>query len=429
MVARLSANLGQCLVIGAALIGQVLFGAEAWARWTTPNFDFYSSLSRKQSALLLKQLESARQGLNQLTITGPAGSLPLRVIAFRSQEEYGRYCANAASTAYYLHSSYRNYIVMGEEASDSVTPAVHEYVHHVIHQRYSHLPLWLDEGIADVYSTVDIKNGNLRLGLPLGNRLRWLQMDGFAYNTATLLNIRLSSFTNVQHVTPRSRFYAESWLLVHMLKFSPPYSSKFNELLRNTDRGDDPQQVLLALYNKTPEAVDQDLHQYLKSEWLPMQFLPVAEKSIDSGTQTAIQAAETHAVLADLLSAMGRFDQAESELADTAAANANEVPVQETWGYYYLRQGRLPEAREHLAQAVRSGSTDARVLYDSVNLLLSGGTPIAEVLPTLERAVALRPDFLEARNKLEQLRASQPIFVKPIAPEVSGEVLVGRGSK
>ena len=429
MAARWSASLGQCIVIGVALIGQTLFGAEAWARWTTPNFDFYSALSRKQSALLLKHLENARQGLDQLTITGPAGALPLRVIAFRSQDEYGRYCSNAASTAYYLHSTYRNYIVLGEESSESLTPAVHEYVHHVIHQRFSHLPLWLDEGLADVYSTVEIKNGNLQLGLPLGDRLRWLQMDGFTYNTATLLNIRLSSFTNVQHVTPRSRFYAESWLLVHMLKFSPQYSSKFNELLRDMDRGDEPQQVFQSLYHKTPEAVDQDLHQYLKSEWLPTQSLPVQETSIASGMQITADTAETHAVLADLLSAMGRFNQAESELANTAGKGSKETSVQEAWGYYYLRQGRLSEASEHLAQAVQAGSTDARVLYDSVNLLLSGGTPVAEVIPNLERAVALRPNFLEARNKLQQLRANQPVFVKAAVPEIAGEVLIGSGSK
>jgi tetratricopeptide (TPR) repeat protein len=428
MAARLSANLGQCIVICFALIGQVLWGAETWTRWTTPNFDFYSTLPRKQNALLLRQLESARQGLQQLTITGPAGSLPLRVIAFRSQEEYGRYCSNATSTAYYLHSNYRNYIVMGEEASESVTPAVHEYVHHVIHQRFSHLPLWLDEGLADVYSTVEIKDGNLRLGLPLENRLRWLQMDGFNYNTATLWNLRLSSFSNVQHVTPRSRFYAESWLMVHMLKFSPMYASRFNELLRDLEHGSEAQQVFLQLYNKTPEAVDQDLQSYLKAEWLPTQLLPVHEASIAAGSATGVSSGEAHATLADLLSALGRFEQAQAELSSEAVArSAHQASVQEAWGYYYLRQGRLAEAREHMAQALQLGTDDARGIYDAANLLLSNGTPVAQVIPVLERAVALRPGFLEAKNKLEQLRASQPAFVQTAAPDVNGEIAAAGG--
>jgi tetratricopeptide (TPR) repeat protein len=409
MVARLSANLGQCIIICLVFIGQLLFGAEAWTRWTTPNFDFYSTLSRKQNVLLLRQLESARQGLIQLTIADTTGSLPLRVIAFRSQDEYGRYCSNVGSTAYYLHSNYRNYIVISEEASKSVAPEVHEYLHHVIHQRFSHLPLWLDEGIADVYSTLEVNESSLRLGLSLASRQRLLQINGLDYPTAMLWNMRPSYFSNVQHVSPRSSFYAESWLLVHMLKFSPGYAPQFNELLRDLDSGGDPQQVFLQLYNKTPEAVDRDLQNYLKSKRLPTQLLPVHKVDVAFGS-TKISPTETHAVLADLLSAMGRFEQARAELSkDAVAVSVNKSSIQEAWGYYYLRQGILTEARKHMTQALQLGTDDPRVIYDAVNLLLSNGAAVEAVVPALEHAIALRPDFQEARSKLDQLRTVQKL--------------------
>lgn len=218
MAARLSASLVQCIVIGIALAANQLLASESGVRLTTPNFDLYSSLNRKQSAFVLKQLEDARQALEALHIGTAKAGAPVRVIAFGSEREYARFRSNDASAAYYLRAGGQEYIVLGEELSRGGAPVVHEYVHHLLHQQYGHLPLWLDEGLAEVYSTATQQAKGLRVGLPPQDRLEWLRMDQPAYDLETLFSIRRSSFDKTKHLTPRSRFYAESWLLVHMLR-------------------------------------------------------------------------------------------------------------------------------------------------------------------------------------------------------------------
>ena len=231
MAARLSASLVQCIVIGIALVANQLLASESWVRLTTPNFDLYSSLNKKQASFVLSQLEDARTALEALHIATREAGSPVRVIAFSSEREYARFRSNDASAAYYLRAEGQEYIVLGEELSKGGTPVVHEYVHHLLHQQYRQLPLWLDEGLAEVYSTATQQAKGLRVGLPPQDRLDWLQMDKPAYDLETLFSIRRNSFDKTKHLTPRSRFYAESWLLVHMLRFSPDYADQFRAFL------------------------------------------------------------------------------------------------------------------------------------------------------------------------------------------------------
>src|ERR1700748_3607098 len=171
MVARLSASWIKCVVISVALIGNSLFAADHWIRLTSQNFDLYSSLNKEKSVALLAKLEYARQALGHLTIYATANPLPIRVIAFRSEEDFRPYASDEGSTAYYLHSEFRDYIVLGTNGSaDFYTPAVHEYAHYMIHRQFERLPRWLDEGFADVYSTVEQQNGLVRGGSPPRHR-------------------------------------------------------------------------------------------------------------------------------------------------------------------------------------------------------------------------------------------------------------------
>ena len=41
---------------------------------------------------------------------------------------------------------------------------LHELAHRFIHQRFAHLPIWLDEGLAQLYSTLRIEGGRAVFG-------------------------------------------------------------------------------------------------------------------------------------------------------------------------------------------------------------------------------------------------------------------------
>jgi hypothetical protein len=306
-VVQLSASSGRCVVVFITLLASHLFAAESWVRLSTPNFDLYSSLNQKQATIVLKQLEDARQALAPLYAGDAAVAAPVRVIAFRSESEYSRYRSNEASAAYYLRTDGRDYIVLGQDLASGGTPVVHEYVHYLLHQRYRHLPLWLDEGLAEVYSTAIQERRGLRIGLPPDDRLDWLRMDSPAYDLPTLFTIRQSSFANVKHLTPRSRFYAESWLLVHMLRLAPEYAAQFPSFLEDIERGEHPGKALLERYGKTVAAVTEDMRRYLKAGQMPTELMHVSRKQLPAAVSAStLQSAEWQAVLSDLRSALGR---------------------------------------------------------------------------------------------------------------------------
>jgi hypothetical protein len=306
-VVQLSAGLGRCVVVFITLLASHLFAAESWVRLSTPNFDLYSSLNQKQAAIVLKQLEDARQALVPLYAGDAAVTAPVRVIAFRSESEYSRYRSNESSAAYYLRTDGRDYIVLGQDLASGGAPVVHEYVHYLLHQRYRHLPLWLDEGLAEVYSTAIQESRGLRIGLPPDDRLDWLRMDSPAYDLQTLFSIRQSSFANVKHLTPRSRFYAESWLLVHMLRLAPDYAAQFPSFLEDIERGERPERALLERYGKTVAAVTEDMHRYLKAGQMPTEVMHVSRRQGEARIVVSdLRATEWQAVLSDLRSALGR---------------------------------------------------------------------------------------------------------------------------
>src|SRR6185312_5827076 len=304
-MARLCATWTFRVMAVIALIGNTAFAADSWIRLSNQNFDLYSDLSHEKAAILLTRLDQARQALGHISAPMPPLTQPIRVIAFRNLEEYRQYSTDSASTAYFLHSTHRDYIVIGLNRIEPYTPVVHEYTHFLIHQQHHHLPRWLDEGLADVYSTVEEKNGAVRIGLPLENRLEWLRMDGLAYSLPTLFQFQQYHLKNMSSSSPRSRFYAESWILTHMLRFSPFYSPHFRGFISQLDNGASTQEALSAAFHKSEAEVQKDLTHYLKAEKIPTHVVPVRETQLASSFASAeLDPIDSAAVLDDLLAVL-----------------------------------------------------------------------------------------------------------------------------
>ena len=115
-----------------------------------------------------------------------------------------------------------------------------------------------------------------------------------------------SSFAAVKHLTPRSRFYAESWLLVHMLRFAPEYERQFQAFVEDVERGKPSETALRDLYGKTLDAVTKDMDRYLKASQMPTELVHVADRQgPPRATISEIGQREWLAVLSDLGSALG----------------------------------------------------------------------------------------------------------------------------
>ncbi len=88
------------------------------------------------------------------------------------------------------------------------------------------MPIWLNEGMAEVYSTLKRDGGQIRVGsVPQGRDIllwqkKWLPLAAL---------VALARDSGEYNEKDRAGvFYAQSWLLTHMLMLSPEYGDRFS---------------------------------------------------------------------------------------------------------------------------------------------------------------------------------------------------------
>ena len=234
---------------------------QQWISLKTSHFEMYTTNSEQQARSTLEMLEGVRSFFEQTTSLIQADGKPVRIVAFRSREEYAPFRLQSTSFAHYLHSRRGDYIVLQDIAPEHHRAAIHEYTHYIFRMAHLNLPIWLCEGTADFYSSLEAQGNRSVVGGVLTSRLR--SLEGVAL-------LPLSTLFAVDHASPSyndpakvALFYGQSWALVHMLAFHPQYRALFPSYLQAVSSGASSAQVFQQLYRKSVEEVAADLQSYL----------------------------------------------------------------------------------------------------------------------------------------------------------------------
>src|ERR1700729_3133941 len=95
-----------------------LFGAPAqWVKVDTPHFQLYTTAGEKKGREAILYFEQVRSFFEQAS-PGKREQAPVKIVAFRSENDYKPYRMNEGSVAYYTHSRNREYIVMEDIAAE-----------------------------------------------------------------------------------------------------------------------------------------------------------------------------------------------------------------------------------------------------------------------------------------------------------------------
>ena len=187
------------------------YPAPQWIKVTTPNFEMFTSAGEGAAKRTLQDFEQIRSFFIEVTKANRPPPLPVRIIAFRSRKEFEPYQARETSAAYYLAGHDRDYIVMGKIGADTRPIAIHEYIHLLMRHTGLKLPVWLNEGFADLYSTLKPYAGKILVGELLPGRFQLLQRTKW---------LPLETLTGVNHDSAHYNekdraglFYAQSWAL------------------------------------------------------------------------------------------------------------------------------------------------------------------------------------------------------------------------
>ena len=112
------------------------------------------------------------------------------------------------------------------------------------------VPVWFNEGTAEVYSTTELSGHEIRIG----DRSPLTSPPSGPKDARLPRSLSRSSSPRYNEREKTGIFYAESWALVHMLNFSP-IPARHAQLPRHALLGEDPARAIQQAFRHIPAAV------------------------------------------------------------------------------------------------------------------------------------------------------------------------------
>jgi tetratricopeptide (TPR) repeat protein len=345
-------------------------------------------------------------------------SVPTTVVVFRDDASFTPfkplYQGRPANVAgYFQPGDDVNYIAMSLDPRerDPFSVAFHEYVHLHLRDSVPGVPVWLNEGLAEFYGSLQFANGEATLGVTLPYYVRLLRSQEML-PLETLLSID----TRSPHYNEQDKtgiFYGESWALVHYLMLGGPgRQDQFKRFLHQVGRGDNVTKALESSFGMSLDTIEKELRAYIRQGELPSQRIasgddPQAYASYTAMQRVSLSEAEANYYLGDLLLHIGRAEDAERYFKQAIALDPNLTNAYAALGRLAIYQKRYVEAKKYLQRATTSPQ-HYLVHYHYAWLLsreavLPNGR-ISEYSPEnaaimreqLSRAIKLAPDFAPA---------------------------------
>lgn len=370
--------------------------ADSWTKLSTPNFELYTTAGEKKGREAILYFEQVRSFFKQASGYKRLSEFPVRIVAFRGEKQYQPYRINESAIAYYSRGRSRDYIVMQDISSEHYPAAVHEYTHLIVQHSGLQLPVWLNEGLAELYSTLKPDGNRAAVGDIISGRARALLTSQW---------IGLDVLTGVDHQSPlynerdhAGMFYAESWALTHLLFFEPNYRPNFAKFLSSASSGKSTDEACQAAFGKHLWEVEVDLRQYLKGGRFYHAIFDVKlEKSAEDPEVAEASEFESGMALADLLAVIHKFEEAAKAYEQLAKNNPDQPEITESLGYLAWQSGDSDTARKYFERSFTAGSKNARMCYDYAMLSRNGLDARTKAPPAFQRALELKPDYVEAR--------------------------------
>lgn len=382
-----------------------------WIELRTPSFVTLTNAGERKGreiALGFERFRAAMQMLRPQAIQ--QAPVPTLILIFKSDDSFDPYKpvpekGRGQLLGLFQQSQLGNYILInGYPARGSALPVVyHEYAHSVTHASFTDLPLWLDEGLAEFYSTFEVERGELLVGKPVADHLRTLREKSF---------VPLQRLFAVDHASPEYQegervgmFYAESWLVLHYLMLGGPERlQKTRAFLDGIQRGETPDVSFRGAFGYGFDQLEKDLRGYVNARTFPYARTPQGEAGPEP--QVAVRAVprgESLLALGSSLALRAGDPAAARRQLEAAAAEG----VADAWGmlgFVEERAGHDAAAAELYAKAVAAGASRAVTLMLAARARLESPAASADdaraARVLLERALQAEPAYAEARALL-----------------------------
>lgn len=253
--------------------------AARWLAVEAPGFVLLTDLDRRHASLLADRLERLRTLLAEITPQAITSADDTRVFVLSSRAQYLRFAPRAGGradekvTGFFQTSIHGDRLVVDGSAEPlgiddlPFETLFHEALHAWVRRNLPWAPLWLNEGLAEYYSTARIEGERAALGLAKPRHLEWLARERWMPLDDL---VAVESTTALHHGHDRrGAFYAQAWGLAHHLLSAPDRRELLARYLVDLAGGAEPSAAFESAFDRTYLALEAELERYLSEPELP----------------------------------------------------------------------------------------------------------------------------------------------------------------
>lgn len=391
-----------------------------WFIVSTAHFNVFSCGDLTDTYRLVGRLEQFQRAYALLAGRNATASPPIVVLAFPDHKSmmpflplYQGHPGNIAG--FFTRGSDENLIVLSLPNADSPDMDVifHEYAHLLFRHNDEIWPLWLKEGMAEVYSTFETGGNHVEIARPIDRHLQTLAA-GQLMPLDELFSVTRDS-PQYNEASRQGMFYAESWLLTDYLMTGPNQilRSRFPRYTELLSEGQTAEQAFTNALGVSLVAMQAELRRYAQGgDYHPI-LLKVSQ-DLSAPLKVNTRPATPVEILfrfGDELLRIGREDEALAwfEKAQKLAP-ASPLPY-EGLGLVASQRDDPGTAINELQHALQLGSTSFLTYYiyarEKYHQTARGdmygpisGDLSGEIRGDLDKSITLMPDFAPAHELL-----------------------------
>lgn len=359
--------------LGLALLAATLAPAEeAWVKVVTDHFTILTPAGEAVARKWAIELEQFRRGL-QNAVPVPVERLrPVTVVLFKQDRgmepflplENGR---PIKIGGFFVRANDINTIMLSlaRNGGDPRHVIFHEAVHWHLSAREGFTPLWLGEGLAEVYATFEMPNAKTyAFGAAIEDHVARLREESLL-PLPKLMGVGRDSLL-YNEGTRTSIFYAQSWAFVHYLLFgadSPGRAAvqRYLELLPQVRSADD---AFMTAFGADYPTIERELRRYIAGGRYHKHIYPRATddiaRSLKLGPATR---ADVEVAKGSLLLGARSAEEAEPHLGRAAELAPSDPRPWELLGHIAIGRKDFSTAFTVLTQAAAVGSTSYLVYH------------------------------------------------------------------
>jgi tetratricopeptide (TPR) repeat protein len=390
---------------------------EKWFTLKVDEFEIISNASPAATIDVAENLGRMRAAVGQLTHLRVRSRLPAKVYVFANEKMFTPYRdvvfkANATNiSGVFVGTDDENLILLQAGSPNGVDRIIyHEITHYFVQNTVTNLPLWLNEGLAEYYSTFQTSNDQVHIGKPIADHILWLRDNQLIPFKDLFAVDRQSTIYN--ETSKRGAFYAESWALLHYLLIgNEERRAQFSTFLSLIDAHKPQEEAFEAAFGMNYTKMENELRAYVRRSLFHYMRYSLSDLPVNPipKPEPMTYASYVYA-LGHLIAQSGNnAPLAQQFLAEALKANPANGAAYSDLGRIHDEAGRTSEAEAAYQRAVQLGSDDPEiyVLYGAslLNRLAarnSKGQPeeLLKARKLFERGTQLDPQSARAWSGL-----------------------------